>query len=293
MQLRLNKYLIFLFFSVTFVHLMANAMEDSWDPSLYRESSHMQKRWAKEILESIDVQPPKTILDVGSGDGDITVKIAEQFPDASVFGLDLSEKMVNYANQQHFKQENLKFIIGDAIKLPFHDQFNIVTSFNTIHRLTEPSIAINGIFKSLKSGGIFIAAFPVNGSPIMSEAIEIVDSKEEWKKYFTVTDRKKYALSDKICQQWLIEAGFTVVKARTKWEDEIFESREKFRDLLRATFSHRASLPQEKEVKFFEEVVDEYLKKSPLDQKGRVHFYFNRIEIIAVKPLLHKFPSKL
>jgi trans-aconitate methyltransferase len=277
-----NHSLLFLFCS--FINMACFAMEDGWDPILYQESSGMQKRWAYVVLGLIDFKSAKSIMDIGSGDGVITLNIAQRHPNAMVIGLDLSEKMVFFANKTHQNQKNLLFIQGDAQKLPFINHFDVVVSFNTMHRLPDPKAAIQGIFNALNPKGKFIAAFPVSGSPIMSEAIAAVDTKEKWHSYFKQPDRKSYNLSDNEYQQWLEEAGFIVIKSRIKWEDEVFESRIKFRDLLRATFSHRAFLPAEKEIEFFEEIVDEYIKKSPLDEKGCVHFYFNRIEIIAVKP---------
>lgn len=282
-----RNFLLFLIWQLS-ICLATFAMEDNWDPSLYRESSHMQKRWAKSVMEGIDFDSARTILDIGSGDGDITRDMAQQCPKALVFGLDISHNMVTFANKSHNEHPNLFFINGDAQKLPFKEQFDLITSFNTMHRLPEPTESLNGIYSALKPGGKFIAAFPVSGSRIMSQAIATVDTLPKWKDYFSSPDRKAYSLTDKEYKEWLTKAGFIVLKARTKWEDEIFESKEKFRDLLRATFSHRAKLPPEREIEFFEELVNEYLDKSPLDQNGRVHFYFNRIEIIAVKPVINQ-----
>lgn len=277
-----NTYVLSLL--IFFINLTSIAMEDIWDPLLYKENSDMQKRWAKVLIESIDFESTHSMIDIGSGDGYITLDLAKKYPNAVIIGLDLSENMVRFANKTHQSQNNLWFIQGDAQKLPFINQFDVVLSFNTMHRLTDSKLAIKGIFNSLNYGGKFIAAFPVSGSPIMSSAIASVDSKEKWKSYFTKPDRKSYKFSDFEYGKWLKEEGFIVIKAKTKWEDEIFESRDKFRDLLRSTFSHRAFLPKNKELEFFEEIVDEYLKLCPLDEKRFVHFYFNRIEIIAIKP---------
>lgn len=260
------------------------AMNDSWDPSLYRESSQMQKRWANGLLDIIDLDGARTILDIGSGDGSISLSMAQRYRQSIVIGLDISEKMVHFANENIGSNQNIFFLHGDAEQLLFDNQFNVVTSFSTMHRLQNPQLALQGIYRALKPGGMFVAAFPVKGNSIMSEAIAIVDSRPQWKDFFTSPDRKAYALSDKTYRQWLTDANFMVIKSRTKWEDETFKSREKFRDLLRATFSHRAFLPTEREIEFFDEVVDEYLKKFPLDERGHVHFYFNRIEIVAIKP---------
>lgn len=252
------------------------------DPQLYQANCQMQLRWAEAMLDSIDIKSARHILDIGSGDGKITSNIALKNLNAKVIGLDISSEMVHFANRTYGNQR-VFFINGDAQKLPFYEQFDVVVSFSTIHRLLHPQLAFKEIYKTLKVGGTFIAAFPASGSPIMSQAIATIDSKPEWREYFSKPDRKNYALNDQKIREWLDEEGFIVVKSQTKWEDEIFSSRENFRDLLRATFSQRDLLPPEKELPFFEEIVEEYLRNSPLDQKGQVHFYFNRIEVVAFK----------
>lgn len=280
----MNRFLIMLINFICCVDT-AWAMQETkalFDPFMYQANCQMQVRWANAILESVDLKSATQILDIGSGDGHITSKIALASPHANIIGLDISQEMVDFANR-NYGGPKLFFITGDAHKLPFHEQFDAVVSFSAIHRFSNPKLALSGIFNALKLGGKFIAAFPASGSPVMSIAIAAIDSKPEWKEYFTDPDRKNYALTDEGIKQWLTEIGFFVIKSQTKWEDEVFASRDNFRDLLRATFSHRAFLPPDKELQFFEEIVDEYLKNSPLDQKGQVHFYFNRVEIVAIK----------
>jgi ubiquinone/menaquinone biosynthesis C-methylase UbiE len=258
---------------------------DQWDAKLYCENSGMQKNWALEALDLVDLSPHESnkVLDVGSGDGGITATIAKKYPRSSIVGLDLSPNMVKYANTE-FGTDGLVFVVGDAQKLPFNEQFNLITSFSTLHRLRSPHLALHGIYAALKPMGLFLATFPVNGSYAMTEAIAAVDSLPEWKEFFDIIDRKDYQLSDELCRGWLTEAGFNIIQLRVIWRDEIFETRAKFRDLLRATFSHRSKLPADKEMPFFEEVVDAYLKRVPLDDQGRVHFYYNHIRILAIKP---------
>lgn len=283
MELCMGKFVM----AIAIFAVSAFSMEENraalFDPKIYAENSQMQKRWAGEILKWLNLSSAKNMLDIGCGDGDITASIAKAYPSTNVIGLDISYEMVSYANKNH-QRPKLLFIVGDAHRLPFKAQFDVITSFNTIHRLADPQIALAGIYMALRPGGKFIAAFPAKGSPIMSAAIAKIDSKPEWKHYFSNPDRKNYSLNDPTIEKWLIDAGFIVVKTQTKWEDEIFQSKDNFRDLLRATSSHRLFLPKDKEAQFFEEVVDEYLTNSPLDEKQQVHFYFNRMEIVAVKP---------
>jgi ubiquinone/menaquinone biosynthesis C-methylase UbiE len=256
---------------------------DQWDAKLYCENSGMQRGWALEALGIIDLSPLRKhkILDVGSGDGGVTAFIAGKY-NADIVGLDLSRNMVEYANAK-FSTDALFFVVGDAQNLSFNQQFDMVTSFSTMHRLPRPQQALSGIYAALKPMGYFLATFPINGSYAMSEAIAEVDSSPEWKEFFDILDRKDYRLSQEQFSEWLVQAGFHIIQLRTIWRDEIFETRAKFRDLLRATFSYRSQLPPDREMNFFEEVVDAYLKRVPLDDQGRVHFYYNHIRILAIK----------
>ena len=257
------------------------SMED-WDPQLYRDSSEMQGRWAEEALMQIKFGENDNVLDVGSGPGTITSTIAK-LTGGNVVGIDLSKNMVRFGNRK-VGQRKVLFFPGDAHELLFDKQFDVVTSFSTLHRLKNLDKVFEGIARALVDGGRFVAVFPLEGSPLISDAITVVDSREKWKGYFAEhsrKDRKDYSLSEADLEK-VLKRYFTVVNLRLIREVEIFPTRDKFRDLLRATSMQRQWLTPEQEIAFFDEVVDEYLKKVPLDGK-RVLFYFNRVVVTAVK----------
>lgn len=268
---------------------MQNQSADFWDPKFYLENSQMQKRWAKEALDfiALEAKDIQKILDVGSGDGKITASMQTKFPHAQIHGVDKSPNMVAYA-QQRFINVGITFSVGDAHELNFDQQFDLVTSFSAIHRLPQPKKAAACIFHSLRPLGFFIAAFPCNTSPNLTEAFAEVDTSETWRAHISTKERKDYQFTrDEICG-WLRAAGFLVIRAKMMWKIERFSSKDYFRDALRATSSLRQTLPPEKEVEFFNDVVDAYLRRFPMDHEGFVNLYVNRIEILAIKPGLAK-----
>lgn len=52
-----------------------------WHADEYRTSSSNQKKWALELLSKLDLKGSERVLDIGCGDGEITVAIAQRVPE--------------------------------------------------------------------------------------------------------------------------------------------------------------------------------------------------------------------
>ena len=81
----------------------------------------------------------KRILDMGCGSGQLTTALAERFPDAEVWGIDVGGPMVRYA---HMRARDLGVDVNFAQRLvedtKFEDgYFDIVTSYIINHELTQ------------------------------------------------------------------------------------------------------------------------------------------------------------
>lgn len=63
---------------------------------------------------------PEAILDIGSGTGKMTMKLAYLFPKANVIGIDIAQNMIRFASNQH-KRSNLKFICADTDFMPLEN----------------------------------------------------------------------------------------------------------------------------------------------------------------------------
>lgn len=67
-----------------------------------------------------------------------------------VIGVDSSESMIKRAQQQY---PDIKFIVSDALALPFEEQFDVVFSNAVFHWITDHNALLNNIHKVLKPGG--------------------------------------------------------------------------------------------------------------------------------------------
>ena len=69
-----------------------------WDPNQYLKFTDHRLRPALELLARVPLTLPKVIYDLGCGSGNVTRIIAEQWPSASVYGLDNSTEMLEKAS---------------------------------------------------------------------------------------------------------------------------------------------------------------------------------------------------
>src|SRR5690606_13457587 len=87
----------------------------------YDSVAQLQRDVGTELLKKLpDVLPEKArILDLGSGTGFFTTKLAQQYPQAQVLGLDLAEGMLHFSRKS--ASDSIQWLCGDAEFLPLTD----------------------------------------------------------------------------------------------------------------------------------------------------------------------------
>ena len=96
--------------------------------------------WEKEIGEIISdfIENDSTVIDIGCGTGAIVFRLAKKCK--RVIGIELSSKMIQYANTQKEKGNypNVEFIHGDATNLSdtIDQRFDYATTSLVIHEMT-------------------------------------------------------------------------------------------------------------------------------------------------------------
>jgi demethylmenaquinone methyltransferase / 2-methoxy-6-polyprenyl-1,4-benzoquinol methylase len=109
--------------------------------------------WRREAILKLGVQPGQTILDSGTGTGDIAHQIKRQHPQTSVVGCDFTLEMVRGARRRP-GGEQIKWVIGDAQHLPFtRDSFNGVICGYLLRNVTDLDLTLAEDFRVLRCGG--------------------------------------------------------------------------------------------------------------------------------------------
>jgi len=97
----------------------------------------------------------KDVLEVGSGRGGGASYVARYLSPSKIIGIDYSKNATKLATSLH-KESNLRFVEGDAEKLPFDDNtFDIVYNVESSHCYGHMEVFVSEVFRVLKAGGIF------------------------------------------------------------------------------------------------------------------------------------------
>ncbi len=96
---------------------------DGYDDANMRISLGLHKSWKRMLTDRLVRSLPAKahILDVCCGTGDIALEMAGRRPDLKVTGIDFSPAMLQVAGERKGGLENVRFLQGDAMNLPFRD----------------------------------------------------------------------------------------------------------------------------------------------------------------------------
>jgi ubiquinone/menaquinone biosynthesis C-methylase UbiE len=99
----------------------------------------------------------RNVLDVGCGDGTLTLAVARAGA-ASVVGCDIDPRMVSRAISRAGQEEKVvHYMVADAARLPFADQaFDLVTAIAVLAFVADAEGAVREMARVLKPGGSLI-----------------------------------------------------------------------------------------------------------------------------------------
>jgi len=133
-------------------------LAQSWDPQAYAQRGAFVHGMADGVLEWLAAQPGEDILDLGCGDGQLTLRIAAL--GAKVKGVDASPQMVAAAKALGADARE-----GNAESLPFTDHsFDAVFSNAVLHWVRDHDAMMQEVRRVLRPGGRFVAEFGGHGN---------------------------------------------------------------------------------------------------------------------------------
>jgi len=107
-------------------------------------------RWRKDVIKRARLSPNASLLDLGTGTGDLAREALTQMPQAGVTAADFTIEMMRVGNQNG----NLAWSAADALNLPFKNgTFDAVVSGFLMRNVTDVQQALKEQYRALKQGG--------------------------------------------------------------------------------------------------------------------------------------------
>ena len=137
----------------------------------------------KFIIDALDenIAPNSNVLDVGCGNGLISMSLGKA--GHNVFGIDISEKAIEKANEKN-NLPNVKFEVAGAEQLSAAEtKYDAVICSEVLEHLNEPSSLLKYIYKSMKDEGILIVTVPNGKGPretLITKPVIAMQKKDNW-----------------------------------------------------------------------------------------------------------------
>ena len=185
-------------------------------------------RYREMLWALLDYLPasfkPKTILELGSGTGNLSALLVHRYPNAEFQLVDLSSESIEQCQKRFAGSPNITFLRTDFCDLSFPDaSFDLIASSISVHHLEadDKQALFQRIHGWLNQGGIFAYVDQHAGETMDIYARHIANWKEislaagsteeEWEMW--MKHQREHDHHDTLSDQmmWLSEAGFDVV----------------------------------------------------------------------------------
>ncbi len=116
------------------------------------------------LLDMVNGRDYHKILDVGTGTGYLAFPLAEEYPEAMVYGIDIAERIIDKNNElaKEKQMNNIIFKAFDGMQYPFHEEtFDLIVTRLAFHHFPDVVDAIRQFQKILVKGGKILISDPM------------------------------------------------------------------------------------------------------------------------------------
>jgi trans-aconitate methyltransferase len=258
-------------------------MAHEFDGKKYEKASAHQKEWGTKLIAELDLQGAERILDLGCGDGAISVQIADLVPDGEVVGIDASRGMIEAAQLK--ARKNMRFLLMDINELNYFEHFDVVFSNATLHWIKDHTRLLRSAGRALVRGGRLRFNFAGEGNcshffSVIREAM----SAEEFAVFFAGFDWPWYTPSIEDYSALMNASGMDDWRVWGENADRYFPDAEEMIKWIDqpSIVPFLAHLPESARPHFREYVVRRMIEETRQND-GRCFETFRRINLLVHK----------
>jgi trans-aconitate 2-methyltransferase len=234
-----------------------------WNPDVYLTFADHRGRPFFDLMSRVAAESPRRVVDLGCGPGNLTVSLAQRWPDATIEAWDSSPEMVQAARERGVDADVGD--VGDWVPQPDTD---VVLTNAVLHWVPDHAELLVRWAGQLSAGAWIAMQVPGNFNAPSHEAVRTLARSDRWSELLQdfpfregqVDDAAGYAalLTDAGCRvdawetiyvhelsgenpvlQWITGTALTPVKSRldeTQWQ----QFREELIPLLDEAYPKRA-----------------------------------------------------
>ena len=147
----------------------------TWDPSQYLAYGDLRLRPGLDLLARVPLDAPDRVVDLGCGPGNLTLLLADRWPDAEVAGIDTDEAMLAEAVDRD-PGRRVSWMAGDLSTWTAAHRVDLVFSNAALHWVGDHPAVLQHWLGQLAPGGVLAFQVPNNfDAPSHTTVAEVVD----------------------------------------------------------------------------------------------------------------------
>jgi trans-aconitate 2-methyltransferase len=215
------------------------------------------RRWARQVIDDLELQGDETVLDAGCGSGSVTFDLLERLPSGKIYAVDVSPEMIAHLDGAVREKglSNVFPICASLTQFTLPEQVDVVFSNAVFHWIANDGELFGSLSRNTRAGGRLRAQCGGAGNIArVMEAARAVAVRVPYRAHITESvDSRKYRTP----------AQATETMERNGWREvraSLFESPEQFADGDAAAEYLRTIILQQQVAMLPPELGDEFLR---------------------------------
>src|SRR4051794_32025201 len=154
----------------------------NWSPTQYSTFLDSRTRPSRDLVQRININAPRQIIDLGCGPGNSTAVCADRWPAASILGLDSSPEMIAAARTAY---PDHRWVVGDIGQWALQpskpgEQFDLIFSSAALQWVDNHETLFPRLLSKLSPGGVLAAQMPAYDA-IPNQTMREMATSERWR----------------------------------------------------------------------------------------------------------------